>query len=157
MTLAPQELENTASKFAAEAIKLDSQGSHSVAIQSYQRASEALIRLVEIYPEYKLNRVYLERASAYQNRIKALQMANGLLGDEAQTSSKEVAIMAHDKGLSDNKHSKSQFKTDSVFKNQNKSSHFANNSSNNNSTLNQFDAKKNPEAHSEFDSLILKE
>jgi len=163
MTLAPQELENTASKFAAEAIKLDSQGSHSVAIQSYQRASEALIRLVEIYPEYKLNRVYLERASAYQNRIKALQMANGLLDDEAQTSSKEVAFMVHDKDLSSNKHSKSQFKTDSVFKNQNKSSHFANsknsnsNSSNNSSTLNQFDTKKNPEAHSEFDSLILKE
>jgi SpoVK/Ycf46/Vps4 family AAA+-type ATPase len=163
MTLAPQELENTASKFAAEAIKLDSQGSHSVAIQSYQRASEALIRLVEIYPEYKLNRVYLERASAYQNRIKAVQMANGLLGDDAQTSSKEVAFMAHDKDLSANKHSKSQFKTDSVFKNQNKSSHIANNnnnsssSNNNNSTLNQFDAKKNPEAPSEFDSLLLKE
>ena len=155
MTLAPQELENTASKFAAEAIKLDSQGSHSVAIQSYQRASEALIRLVEIYPEYKLNRVYLERASAYQNRIKALQMANGLLGDEAQTSSKEVANMIHDSGLSDSKNSKPQVKTGSVFRNQNKSSHSANN--NNNNTLNQFDTKKNPETNSEFDNLILKE
>src|SRR6185437_677781 len=82
MTLAPQELENTASKYAAEAIKLDSQGSHSIAIMSYQRASEALIRLVEIYPEYKLNRVYLERANAYKNRIKALQMANGILDDD---------------------------------------------------------------------------
>ncbi len=85
MTLAPQELENTASKYAAEAIKLDSQGSHSSAIQSYQRASEALIKLVQIYPEYKLNRVYLERASAYQNRIKALQMASGILEDEKQS------------------------------------------------------------------------
>ena len=46
MTLAPQELENTASKFAAEAIKLDSQGSQSSAISSYQRATEALIKLV---------------------------------------------------------------------------------------------------------------
>ena len=82
MTLAPQELENTASKFAAEAIKLDSQGSHSSAINSYQRASEALIKLVQIYPEYKLNRVYLERASAYQNRIKAIQMANGILEED---------------------------------------------------------------------------
>ena len=156
MTLAPQELENTASRFAAEAIKLDSQGSHSVAIQSYQRASEALIRLVEIYPEYKLNRVYLERASAYQNRIKALQMANGLLGDEAQTGSKEATFMVHDKGLSDNKLSKPQLKTDSVFKYQNKPSHSANNNIGNN-TLNQFDAKKNPEPTSEFDSLILKD
>lgn len=84
MTLAPQELENTASKYAAEAIKLDSQGSHSSAINSYQRASEALKKLVQIYPEYKLNRVYLERASAYQNRIKAIQMANGILEDEKQ-------------------------------------------------------------------------
>jgi SpoVK/Ycf46/Vps4 family AAA+-type ATPase len=156
MTLAPQELENTASRFAAEAIKLDSQGSHSVAIQSYQRASEALIRLVEIYPEYKLNRVYLERASAYQNRIKALQMANGLLGDEAQTGSKEATFMVHDKGLSDNKLSKPQLKTESVFKNQNKPSHSANNNVGNN-TLNQFDAKKNPEPTSEFDNLILKD
>jgi SpoVK/Ycf46/Vps4 family AAA+-type ATPase len=82
MTLAPQELENTASKFAAEAIKLDSQGSHSSAISSYQRATEALIKLVQIYPEYKLNRVYLERASAYQNRIKAIQMANGILDED---------------------------------------------------------------------------
>jgi SpoVK/Ycf46/Vps4 family AAA+-type ATPase len=84
MTLAPQELENTASKFAAEAIKLDSQGSHSSAISSYQRATEALIKLVQIYPEYKLNRVYLERASAYQNRIKAIQMANGITEDDRQ-------------------------------------------------------------------------
>jgi len=84
MTLAPQELENTASKFAAEAIKLDSQGSHSSAISSYQRATEALIKLVQIYPEYKLNRVYLERASAYQNRIKSIQMANGILDEDKQ-------------------------------------------------------------------------
>jgi SpoVK/Ycf46/Vps4 family AAA+-type ATPase len=84
MTLAPQELENSASKYAAEAIKLDSEGSHPSAINSYQRASEALVKLVQIYPEYKLNRVYLERARAYQNRIKALQMANGLLGEDKQ-------------------------------------------------------------------------
>src|SRR3712207_311791 len=82
MTLAPQELENSASKYAAEAIRLDSEGSHPSAINSYQRASEALVKLVQIYPEYKLNRVYLERARAYQNRIKALQMANGLLGED---------------------------------------------------------------------------
>jgi tetratricopeptide (TPR) repeat protein len=74
MSLAPQELENTASKYAAEAIRLDSRGSRGMAIQSYQRAIEALIKLVEIYPEYKLNKIYMERASAYQNRIKSLQM-----------------------------------------------------------------------------------
>ena len=45
MSLAPQELENSASKYAAEAIRLDSQGSRGMAIQSYQRAIEALVKL----------------------------------------------------------------------------------------------------------------
>jgi SpoVK/Ycf46/Vps4 family AAA+-type ATPase len=78
MSLAPQELENSASKYAAEAIRLDSQGSRGMAVQSYQRAIEALVKLIEIYPEYKLNKIYMERASAYQNRIKSLQMSHGL-------------------------------------------------------------------------------
>lgn len=75
MSLAPQELENTASKFAAEAISFDSQGSRTMAIQSYQRAIDVLVKLVHIYPEYKLNRIYRERASTYQNRIRALQLS----------------------------------------------------------------------------------
>ena len=45
MILAPQELENSASKYAAEAIRLDSQGSRLKAIQFYQRAIEALNKL----------------------------------------------------------------------------------------------------------------
>ena len=88
MSLAPQELENSASKFAAEAIRLDSQGSRGMAIQSYQRAIEALVKLVQIYPDYKLNKVYMERASAYQNRIKALQMSHGL--DEERSGSAQL-------------------------------------------------------------------
>ena len=78
MSLAPQELENTASRHAADAIRLDSQGSRGMAVQSYQHAIEALVKLVQIYPEYKLNKVYMERASAYQNRIKALQMSRSI-------------------------------------------------------------------------------
>jgi SpoVK/Ycf46/Vps4 family AAA+-type ATPase len=158
MTLAPQELENTASKYAAEAIKLDSQGSHSVAILSYQRASEALIRLVEIYPEYKLNRVYLERASAYQNRIKALQMANGILDDDTQTL-KELNGVSDNKNLSNNKNLKSIVKTNSTLtKNLNKSLYpidNTNNLSNNNSYS--FDKNKTSELNSEFENLIIKE
>ena len=76
MSLAPQELENSASKFAAEAIKLDSQGARGMAIANYQRAIESLVKLIQLYPENKLNRVYQERTAAYQNRIKALQMNN---------------------------------------------------------------------------------
>src|SRR5918996_68234 len=78
MSLAPQELENTASKFAAEAISFDSRGSRGMAIQSYQRAIDALVKLVQIYPEYRLNRVYRERANAYQNRIRTLQLSTEL-------------------------------------------------------------------------------
>ena len=76
MSLAPQELENSASRFAAEAIKLDSQGARGMAISNYQRAIESLNKLINLYPESKLNRVYQERMAAYQNRIKALQMNN---------------------------------------------------------------------------------
>jgi SpoVK/Ycf46/Vps4 family AAA+-type ATPase len=76
MSLAPQELENSASRFAAEAIKLDSQGARGMAIANYQRAIESLVKLIQLYPENKLNRVYQERTAAYQNRIKALQMNN---------------------------------------------------------------------------------
>jgi len=78
MSLAPQELENSASKYAAEAIRLDSEGSNGQAISAYQRAVEALVKLVQIYPDYKLNKIYMERAGSYQNRIKALQMSNSL-------------------------------------------------------------------------------
>ena len=78
MSLAPQELENSASKYAAEAIRLDSEGSNGLAVSAYQRAVEALVKLVQIYPDYKLNKIYMERANSYQNRIKALQVSNSL-------------------------------------------------------------------------------
>ena len=94
MSLAPQELENSASKYAAEAIRLDSEGSRGMAIQSYQRAIEALVKLVQVYPEYKLNRIYMERASTYQNRIKALQMTldvtDGMSEGKSDLASGEV-------------------------------------------------------------------
>lgn len=48
MSLAPQELENSASKFAAEAIKLDSQGARGMAIANYQRAIESLVKLIHL-------------------------------------------------------------------------------------------------------------
>ncbi len=163
MTLAPQELENTASKYAAEAIKLDSQGSHSVAILSYQRASEALIRLVEIYPEYKLNRVYLERASAYQNRIKALQMANGILGDDNQTI-KELSGISENKNIINERNSKSIIKANTTISSnnlialQNKPLTPLNGKNNHhNNNVNSLNMGKVSELNSEFENLILKE
>ena len=73
MSMAPQELENSASKYAADAIKSDSQGAMGMAISGYQNASETLMKLMRLYPDSKLNRIYTERIQAYQGRIKALR------------------------------------------------------------------------------------
>ena len=100
MILAPQELENSASKYAAEAIRLDSQGSRLKAIQFYQRAIEALNKLIQIYPEYKLNKIYLERSNAYLNRIKSLQMSNVLEDEEGKA---DENIVVNDADNSDRK------------------------------------------------------
>jgi hypothetical protein len=70
---AAQELEEAARRYAAEAIRLDSQGARGMAIQMYQKAIQTLITLAKIYPDYNLNRLYIERAKAYQERVKALQ------------------------------------------------------------------------------------
>jgi SpoVK/Ycf46/Vps4 family AAA+-type ATPase len=117
MSLAPQELENSASKYAAEAIRLDSRGSRGMAIQSYQRAIEALVKLVEIYPEYKLNKIYMERASAYQNRIKSLQMSHGLEDDERRTAS--AVNNVHDRVHPTNGNGKTGIQSDSLKKQNN--------------------------------------
>jgi len=73
MSMAPQELENSASKYAGEAIKADSQGAYGMAISGYQNASTTLIKLIRLYPDSKLNQVYTERIRAYQGRVKELQ------------------------------------------------------------------------------------
>jgi vacuolar protein-sorting-associated protein 4 len=82
--VAARELEEDARKYASEAIRLDSQGAHGMAIQSYQKAISTLIKLVHLYPDYKLNRHYLERAQVYQERVKAIQQAHGLLPRDEQ-------------------------------------------------------------------------
>ena len=90
MSLAPQELENSASKYAAEAIKFDSQGSRGLAIQAYQRAVEVLVKLIQLYPDYKLNKIYMQRASNYQNRIKTLQMPGGITGPQHEQNIRRI-------------------------------------------------------------------
>ncbi len=77
--IAARELEEDARKCASEAIRLDSQGAHGMAIQMYQKAISTLIKLVHLYPDYHLNKHYLERATIYQERVKAIQQAHGLL------------------------------------------------------------------------------
>src|SRR3989337_1951170 len=72
---ASQELEKAATAFALDAVRLDKNGAKGKAITLYQKAIESLLQLVQLYPEYGLNKVYIQRAIAYQERIKALQGA----------------------------------------------------------------------------------
>ena len=78
MSMAPQELENTASKYASESIKFDSQGARGVAITHYQHAIDALVKLLHLSPTSKLNPIYKERCQSYHNRINVLQQAHGV-------------------------------------------------------------------------------
>lgn len=78
MSLAPQELENSASRYASDAIKFDSQGARGMAITNYQKAIDALVRLMGLYPNSKLNPIYKERTISYQKRIKSLQETHGV-------------------------------------------------------------------------------
>jgi SpoVK/Ycf46/Vps4 family AAA+-type ATPase len=78
MSLAPQELENNASKYASEAIKFDSQGARGMAITHYQHAIDSLVKLLQLYPTSKLNPIYKDRCNSYHNRITALQESRGV-------------------------------------------------------------------------------
>ena len=91
--VAAKELEDDAKKYASEAIRLDSQGAHGMAIQMYQKAISTLVQLVHLYPDYRLNRQYTERAMAYQERVKAIQAAHGLL---PQDQAPEIEYTAPD-------------------------------------------------------------
>lgn len=86
---AAKELEEAASRYANEAIRLDSQGSYPQAIMMYQKAISTLMKLVQLYPEYRLNQLYIQRAMAYQERIRALQAARGLMPEEEARSEAE--------------------------------------------------------------------
>lgn len=84
---ASQELEKAATNYALDAVRLDKQGVKGRAIALYQKAIENLLQLVQLYPEYSLNKVYIQRAIAYQERIKVLQgtVAPADLRSEAST------------------------------------------------------------------------
>lgn len=72
---ASQELEKESTAYALEAVKYDKMGQKDKATALYQKAIDSLMQLTQLYPEYGLNKVYLTRAIAYQERIKALQGA----------------------------------------------------------------------------------
>lgn len=74
---ASSELEKAATSYAVEAVRLDKQGSKGMAITMYQKAIETLLKLVQLYPDYGLNKVYIQRAMSYQERIRAVQGVGG--------------------------------------------------------------------------------
>jgi SpoVK/Ycf46/Vps4 family AAA+-type ATPase len=82
---ASSELEKAATNHAIEAVRLDKQGSKGMAITMYQKAIETLLKLVQLYPDYGLNKVYIQRAMAYQERIRAIQGVGGSFEPPAQT------------------------------------------------------------------------
>ncbi len=86
---AARELEDAAYSYASQAIRMDSQGSYGSAITYYQKAIGTLIKLAQLYPDYKLNKMYLERAAAYQERVKALQSARGVAPSGEPVSDEE--------------------------------------------------------------------
>src|SRR5208283_944711 len=96
--VAAGELEEDARKCASEAIRFDSQGAHGTAIQMYQRAISALITLVRLYPDYKLNRHYMDKAGIYQERVKAIQQAHGLLPQDTPAEGATFPVFAPSAG-----------------------------------------------------------
>lgn len=95
---APQQLEKAATGYALEAIRLDKQNSKGMAITMYQRAVETLLNLVQLYPEYSLNKVYIQRAIAYQDRIKILQGQVGHNGSQPESSRKVEETITSNNG-----------------------------------------------------------
>jgi SpoVK/Ycf46/Vps4 family AAA+-type ATPase len=95
---APQQLEKAATGYALEAIRLDKQNSKGMAITMYQRAVETLLNLVQLYPEYSLNKVYIQRAIAYQDRIKILQGQVGHNGSQPESSRKVEGTITSNNG-----------------------------------------------------------
>ncbi|MCW4019686.1 MAG: AAA family ATPase [Candidatus Bathyarchaeota archaeon] len=70
---AMEELEKIAVRHAQEAVALDRKGKKEMAIASYQRAIECLLKLVHVSPNHNLNRIYVQRAEVYKTRVRVLQ------------------------------------------------------------------------------------
>lgn len=108
MSLAPQELENSASRHASEAIKCDSQGARGMAIANYQKAIDCLVKLMQLYPNNKLNKIYTERMGSYQKRIIALQATHGVhvepaVDPNASPEERKESMRRHEKEQDDGK------------------------------------------------------
>ena len=89
---ASSELEKAATGYALDAVKSDKKGAKGRAITLYQKAIETLLQLVQLYPDYGLNKVYVQRAMAYQERIKILQGSVGLSRMEVESEDSDESL-----------------------------------------------------------------
>jgi len=89
--MAPQELEKSASRYASDAIKQDSQGDRGMAITNYQKATESLLKLQRLYPDSQLNKIYADRMRSYQNRIKLLQSTSPIDAESSASPEEQRA------------------------------------------------------------------
>ncbi len=89
---ASSELEKAATAYALDAVESDKKGAKGRAITLYQKAIESLLQLVQLYPDYGLNKVYVQRAMAYQERIKILQGSVGLSRMEVESDESDESI-----------------------------------------------------------------
>ena len=71
-------LEQEAMRFAAEAVRYDKVGDKDKATDSYKKAVEYLTRLIKLYPDYTFNRLYVEKVTTYQERIRLLKSEDDL-------------------------------------------------------------------------------
>ncbi|HJX24078.1 MAG TPA: AAA family ATPase [Candidatus Bathyarchaeia archaeon] len=88
-----QDLESSAARHASEAVRFEEQGARGMAITMYQRATESLLRLVQLYPDFGLNRIYVQRAEAYKQRIRLLQGSGPLDTEDKVAASKPQPAM----------------------------------------------------------------
>ena len=90
---ASSELEKAATAYASDAVMSDKKGAKGRAITLYQKAIESLLQLVQLYPDYGLNKVYVQRAMAYQERIKILQSSVGLSRMEVESEDSDESLV----------------------------------------------------------------
>jgi tetratricopeptide (TPR) repeat protein len=87
----PQEIEKTATAFVADAVESEKQGETEKAISLYKKAIECLNQLIERYPNYGFSKLYSDRASVYQERIKTLQSAVTVKVESADLPAQQLA------------------------------------------------------------------
>ncbi len=84
------ELESIASKCVSEAIRQEEAGARGMAIANYQRAVDALLKLIQLFPENPINTIYKDRCSVYQSKINSLRGYNESAPDSDNRSEPDI-------------------------------------------------------------------